>query len=399
MILAFYPPISDAFKTTVLRHVSYLRPPSKPDSIDEVVACNFNVSAYIDCVQNFLVAGCDLRALNTDTNFKCEKMKPRKKLKPTLADVAAASGFSTATISRALRGDNAVTPDTRTAVLDVCAKLGYKPSIGGRILAQGASAFVGLSLGQTDNSTARYVSLLHQALSQQLTEIGWALRLVNSKDFNESLSEVGAMIIIGTVDHDPRIELCIKNSVPHVAIGYDKYNQGFSVLPDDDEGARLVARHFAKTGRKNMAIMPSRRDGDTEDISIRATACLDEGRRLNLSPKILPTINTITSTLDGYRSVIAALEDFKTIDCLFCETDEQALGAQAALVDSGFRVPEDIAIAGFDDLPELSAGLTTVKQDFSLLAATVLRLVEKARQGEQPTQVILPVELVVRASG
>jgi len=258
---------------------------------------------------------------------------------------------------------------------------------------------VGLSLGQKDNSTARYVSLLHQALSQQLTEFGWALRLVTAADFTESLSAVGAMIIIGTVDDDPRIELCKKSALPHVLIGYDRFKTGFSVVPDDEEGARLVARHFAKTGCRNIGIMQSQRDGEKADITIRAAACMAESRLLNLNPKILPTINAITSTLDGYRSVLAALEDFKTIDCLFCETDEQALGAQAALIDSGFRIPEDVAIAGFDDLPELSAKLTTVRQDFPLLAKTVLDLVEKARQGAPPIQVVLPVQLIVRESG
>jgi len=204
---------------------------------------------------------------------------------PTLADIAAASGFSTATVSRALHGDSSVTSQTRASVLKVCARLGYKPSLGGRILAQGASAFVGLSLGQTDNSTARYVSLLHQALSQRLTETGWALRLVTSEDFMVSLGAVGAMIVIGTVDNDPRIALCRKKNIPCVAIGYDKFNQGFRVVPDDDGGARLVARHFAETGRKRLAIMPSWHGRDNADILIRSAACLDEGRRLGLEQK------------------------------------------------------------------------------------------------------------------
>jgi len=317
----------------------------------------------------------------------------------TLADIAAATGFSTATISRALRGDNAVTAKTRATVLRVCAELGYKPSVGGRILAQGALAFVGLSLGQTDNSTTRYVSLLHQTMSQQLTETGWALKLVNSDDFVETLSTVGAMIIIGTVKNDPRIELCRKNNIAHVAIGYDEFNPGFSVVPDDAGGARLVARHFASTGRKNMAVMASRRSGESEKILVRANACIEEGARLGLSPIMLPTVPAITATLDGYRTIMAALKTGITFDCLFCETDEQALGAQAALLDMGIKIPQQIGVAGFDDLPVLSENLTTVRQDFSLLAATALQLLDKARRGEAPTQIVLDVELIVRGSG
>ncbi len=317
----------------------------------------------------------------------------------TLADIAAATGFSTATISRSLRGDSAVKPKTRAAVLRACAELGYKPSVGGRILAQGTSAFVGLSLGPTDRSTARYVSLLHQAVSEQMTETGWALKLVNSSDFVATLSTVGAMIIIGTIADDPRIKLCREKKIPHVAIGYDQSNPGFSVVPDDEGGARLVARHFAEGGRKKMAVMASRRSGDIADILVRAKACIDEGRLLGLNPIMLPPVKSITSTLDGYRSIMAASKADISFDCLFCETDEHALGAQAALHDIGKNVPKDIAVAGFDDLPILSANLTTVRQDFSLLAVTVLELLEKARRDENPVQVILPVELVVRQSG
>ncbi len=317
----------------------------------------------------------------------------------TLADIAAATGFSTATISRSLRGDAAVTAKTRAAVLRVCADLGYKPSVGGRILAQGASAFVGLSLGQTDNSTTRYVSLLHQTMSQQLSETGWALRLVNSDVFIQTLADVGAMIIIGTVNNDPRIELCRKKGIAHVAIGYDEFNPGFSVVPDDEGGARLVARHFSRAGRKNMAVMASRRSGESQKILVRANACMDEGERLGLNPQMLPPVPAITATLDGYRTIMAAIKKGISFDCLFCETDEQALGAQAALLDMGIRVPQKIAVAGFDDLPVLSEHLTTVKQDFSLLAETVIKLLDRARRGEPATQIVLPVELIVRESG
>ncbi len=320
-------------------------------------------------------------------------------MSPTLADIAAASGYSTATVSRALRGDSAVKPETRAAVLKICTKLGYKPSVGGRILVQGASAFVGLSLGRTDHSTARYVSLLHQALSQQLTETGWALRLVSSEDFTSSLSSVGAMIIIGTMTDDPRIQLCREQGLPNVSIGHDNSNTGFSVVPDDEGGARLVARHFANTGRKKMAIMPSWHSQDDGVVRVRAAACLDEGKKLGLHPQLLGPVNSLTSTLDGYRSINSALNKIAGFDCLFCETDEHAIGARAALVDSGFQVPRDIAVAGFDDLPDLSADLTTVRQDIPLLATTALELVSKARRHEPPEQVILPVELVVRKSG
>ncbi len=317
---------------------------------------------------------------------------------PTLADIAAATGFSTATVSRSLRGDKAVTAKTRSRVLRACSELGYRPSVGGRILAQGSLAFVGLSLGQTDNSTTRYVSLLHQALSQRLSATGWALRLVSSDNFVQNLSDVGAMIIIGTVNNDPRIKLCTKHGIAHVAIGYDRFNTGFSLVPDDAGGARLVARHFADTGRKRMAVMASRRSGEGHDILVRANACMDEGRRLGLEPVMLPAVNGITSTLDGYRSIMA-LGGGISFDCLFCETDEQALGARAALMDMGKKVPGEIAVAGFDDLPDLSSSLTTVRQDFSLLAKTALELLDRARRGEEPSRVVLPVRLIVRDSG
>ena len=86
----------------------------------------------------------------------------------TIALVAEKSGYSVATVSRALHNDSSVVPQTREHVLRVCREVGYEPSIAGRRLSWGNKAVVGLSLGAHDHAAGRFVALMHQALSHQL---------------------------------------------------------------------------------------------------------------------------------------------------------------------------------------------------------------------------------------
>jgi len=95
-------------------------------------------------------------------------------------------------------------------------------------------------------------------------------------------------------------------------------------------------------------------------------------------------------------AIRAALEAGARFDALFCETDELALGAIAAIEDAKLNVPGDVAIVGFDDLPTLAERLTTIRQDFPRMAEAAIRLLAEARRGQPPRQVLMPVELIER---
>lgn len=313
-------------------------------------------------------------------------------VKPTLTMVAERAGVSVATVSRSLHGDPAVVAKTRAHVLQVCKDLGYAPSMAGRRLKQGAKAVVGLSLGARDHAAGRYVALIHQALSQQLARSGWSVELIHSADFHRGL-DVGGLILIGVQADDPRIAALGDSDIPVVSVGHDA--PGFRVAPDDAAGARLAIDHLLGLGRRRLAVIASR---DVRgDLSLRIQAALAGIRAAGIEPLLLEMQPQTTPTLEGYRTVARAVAaGALPFDGLFCETDEAALGAQAALEDAGISVPGQVALMGFDDLPGLAGRLTTIRQDIPQIAGAAIGLLDEARQGRKPRAVLLPVQLMKR---
>lgn len=311
--------------------------------------------------------------------------------KPTLNMVAERAGVSVATVSRSLHNDPAVVAETRDRVLRVCDELGYVPSPAGRRLKQGSKAVVGLSLGVQDHAVSRYVSLMHQALTSQLAASGWSVQLIRADEFKARL-DVGGLILIGVLKRDPRLAMLRGSDIPTISIGHD--TGGFCLAPDDAEGGRLASRHLIDSGRKRLAVLHSH---DIEgSVAQRVRSFIDQAKMQGLDPLRFDSEVATSPTLQGYRTMARALAAGASFDGLFCETDELAVGAVAAIEDAGRRTPQDIAVIGFDDLPEFADRLTTIRQDIPRLAEAAIDLLAEARRGENPRAVLLPVELKIR---
>lgn len=319
-------------------------------------------------------------------------------MQPTQYDIARLTGLSQATISRALRGDPAVQPETRARIMATCADLNYRPTMGARILAEGQRAIIGISLSRDALPTDRYVTILHQSLLKELGVSAWGVTLLPADQLQDGLSAVGAVILIGVNADDARLALCQDLGVPFVAIGYVDDPDVFRVVPDDAGGARLVVRHFHQLGRRRFAIMSSYSTGHGPAMSRRAHAATDEARRLGLGVTQFDALPDVTHTLSGYRTVLRGQDRLADIDCLFCDTDEHALGAVRALADLGVAVPGRITVAGFDDLPGLSRELTTVHQDFAEIARQAIALTAEARAEAPARTVVVPVALMIRGT-
>jgi LacI family transcriptional regulator len=311
----------------------------------------------------------------------------------TIALVAERSGYSVATVSRALHNDSSVVAETRDQILRICREVGYEPSIAGRRLSWGNKAVVGLSLGPHDHAAGRFVSLMHQALSHQLGLSGWSVELITSDRFNDDL-DIGGLILVGIAPNDPRPTSDVARRIPTVAIGHDL--DCFCVAADDRHGGELAAEHLLGLGRKKLAVLQGRPEGGRRVM--RVDAFVDAARAAGIEPMIIEADTSATPSLQGYRALAPLLKTGATFDGLFCETDELALGALAALEDAGVAVPSDVALVGFDDLPDLAARLTTVRQDFPKLAEAAIKLLAEARRGGPPRNVLMPTELVRRTT-
>ena len=309
----------------------------------------------------------------------------------TIALVAERSGFSVATVSRALHDDSSVVPETREHVLRVCREVGYEPSIAGRRLSWGNKAVVGLSLGAHDHAAGRFVALMHQALSQQLGKSGWSVDLITSDRFNDRL-DIGGLILVGIAPNDPRPQSEVCRRIPTVAIGHDL--DCFCVAADDNHGGELAAAHLLDLGHRKLAVLQGEPEGGKRVM--RVDAFVERARAADVDPTIIEASSDATPSLQGYRALAPLLRSGASFDGLFCETDELALGALAALEDAGISVPGDVALVGFDDLPDLASRLTTIRQDFPKLAEAAIKLLAEARRGASPRKLLMPTELVRR---
>ncbi|HZY69136.1 MAG TPA: LacI family DNA-binding transcriptional regulator, partial [Devosia sp.] len=242
-----------------------------------------------------------------------------------------------------------------------------------------------------DHATGRFVSLMHQALSHELGKSGWSVELIASDRFNDTL-DIGGLILVGIAPNDPRPHSEVCRRIPTVAIGHDLYC--FCVAADDHHGGELAAEHLLALGRRRLAVLQGNPEGGKRVM--RIDAFIDKARVSGVEPQIIETDASATPSLQGYRALAPLLRTGTPFDGLFCETDELALGALAALEDAGIDVPRDVALVGFDDLPDLSARLTTVRQDFPKLAEAAIKLLAEARRGVPPRNVLMPTELVRR---
>jgi LacI family transcriptional regulator len=311
--------------------------------------------------------------------------------RPTLALVAERSGYSVATVSRALHNDSAVTPETRARIMEICGEVGYRPSIAGRHLSQGSKAVVGLSLGGKDYAASRFVSLMHQALSASLAASGWSVQLITSGEFDEDI-DVGGLILLGLLRDDPRLASNVTQRIPTVAIGH--YGDCFRVAPDDATGGRLAAEHLIATGRRKLAVLQLHESDGSTALRVEAFAAAAE--KLGHPVQRLDVEAAGTPSLQGYRTMAHRIRDGLGFDGLFCETDELALGALTALEDAGIAVPDTVALVGFDDLPALSTRLTTIRQVIPAMADAAIELLNEAKRGHEPRHMLMPVSLVRR---
>lgn len=323
----------------------------------------------------------------------------------SLSDLARLSGLSISTISRALSGHWSVAEGTRERIRDLAEAHGYRPNEMARNLrlqrtnAIGIAWPLGHAVGQhlTDPF---FLSLLgHVAdalvmhgydivLSRVLPADGdWLDRLVDS-------GKIDGLILIGQSDQAEAIARVARRYPALVVWGAELPDAGYPTVGSDNrEGGRVAARHLRGLGRQRFAFVG---DAGLPEFGQRLA-----GFREGLAGAEVAIVPA-AATLD---SAGAAVRDWwqsgGRADALFAASDVAAIGAMQALVAAGMRVPEEVAIVGYDDVTmaaHVAPALTTIRQDVAegarrLVAALFERLAGRAAPSCQ-----LPAELVVRGS-
>jgi DNA-binding LacI/PurR family transcriptional regulator len=323
-------------------------------------------------------------------------------LTPTMEDVAKLAGVSKITVSRALRDSDLVRPELREHVRAVARAAGYRLNLAARSLRTRRTqmiAVVAENLLASDRPVADPLLLtLIGGMMEELTAEGFALLLTNGDQFlaSDTLGADG-VIMIGEGENGMRARQVADLGLPLVVWGAPLAGARMSVVGSDNrDGGRLAAKHLLQQGCRRVLFLG--------DIRHPEVAARHEGVRDVLSSDSATLVASLSCEFSrggGADAVAAAINDGLQFDGIVAASDYIASGACDFLLDRGMRVPDEVAIIGYDDNAVAASHrppLSSIRQDWStagrLLARTILQVI--AHPDASPTVQILPVELIVR---
>jgi DNA-binding LacI/PurR family transcriptional regulator len=337
-------------------------------------------------------------------------MKPIARAHPrnaTLDDVAARCGVSYQTVSRVVNGSPFVAEKTRDRVLKAIAELKYRPNLAARHLATRRSSLIGM-IGShiTHYGPAQVMVSIEETAKREGYNLIFAG--VESSGESELLAAIDDLcehqvdgLVIGT-----RFDRWIStvrahcHGVPFVSVGNRIVKQIPAVVVDQSYGVRLATEHLLQLGHRRIACIAG--PGDWPAAEERFQAWAKTIKKAGLQPG--PRVQGDWSTESGYQAARQLLSSHaSSFTAIIACNDHMALGALRALHAANIRVPAEISIVGYDDLPEsrfFEPPLTTVHHDFvaegECCVKTLLRMIK--REPIDHTLHVLQPELAVRQS-
>lgn len=334
-------------------------------------------------------------------------MGRRRSQSVTLTDVARLAGVSVATASKALNARGEVAPDTRQRVIQAAHELAFQPNVLARGLISGRTRTIGLL---TDELAGRFsIPILlgaENALgNEQMSVILCDARgdEIRRRHYISALlaRQVDGFIVVGD-SNDLRPSLRRDIPVPVVYVYGQSTDPGdLSLLADDEGGARLATEHLVRLRRRHIAHI-------TGPQSYRAARDRVTALRTVLQENELSLVGGEPlygewSQRWGRHAARVLATTHPELDAIFCGNDQIAAGAAQALLELGRRIPDDVAIVGYDNWEVLAADcrppLTTVDLNLEQLGATAVMHLFAALDGTVSTGVVRqPCRLVVRES-
>jgi DNA-binding LacI/PurR family transcriptional regulator len=323
-----------------------------------------------------------------------------------IRDVARLAGVSHQTVSRVLNDHPNVREDTRARILDAVKKLQYRPNAFARGLAGRRSRVIGV----VSFDTILYgpaATLL--GVERAARKAGYGISIVALERLDQAgvTAAVGALMdqsVAGVVIIAPLMTAAsavssLPAGVPAVVVESDTIGGLPAISVDQIAGARLAVEHLLELGHETVWHLSGPRDW------VEARDRVDGWRQAleSADRRVPPLISGDWSPRSGYEAglVIADRDD---VTAVFCANDQQALGMLRSLHERGVRVPEEISIVGFDDIPEaeyMSPPLTTVRQDFDEVGrrclAALLDLLNDSHTPSAGNAHVMP-SLVIRSS-
>jgi LacI family transcriptional regulator, galactose operon repressor len=335
----------------------------------------------------------------------------------TIQELAERTGVSVATVSRALNGSPEVSEATRQRILALARELDYTPSAAARTLQSSRSHVVGVIL----ETGAGHPDLMHPFFQQVLVglkhgagERGYDLLLFATDEPGNGFGGthsylrraghhgVDGVVVMGYDPNDSEMRKLVASGLPCITVDADpgEPHCGY-VMSANRDGAAEAVRHLHGLGHERIATIAGPQH--MPPGAARLDGYLDEMRRLGLEVKREYAVEGDFYDESGYRGTQRLLDLPEPPTAVFAASDLMAVGALRAASELGVRVPEDLAVVGFDDIAIaglIQPALTTVRQEMHTIGEAAAEALGQMIDDPEtrPVQRIIPTQLVVRSS-
>lgn len=341
----------------------------------------------------------------------------------TIADVARHAGVSTATVSFVLNKTKTVTAEVRDRVLRSTHELGYQPSHAARALRTGKTATIGLIIPDLTNP---FFPKLAQDVEREAAALGYAVLLADSHDDLERQAKAIQNMEGKNVDMMLVIPALGTLSLPATAVplvildrslpGQNHAAQHLSVSSDEFSGGQQAASHLLGLGHTTFAVLAG--PAQAAAVSDEMRSSVGHSRRvqgmlsalqsagISQADTVLVLVHSDYTAEGGRQATQDLLHASQGFTAMLATSDTLALGALSALQHAGKRVPQDVSLVGFDDIPWAALSfpaLTTVRQQTAELARQAVALALSSGPASPSTlssarPSLVPTQLVVRGS-
>lgn len=329
----------------------------------------------------------------------------------TIFDVAKQAGVSIGTVSRVLNNRDRVSPETRARVLQAVHDLNYHANALAKGLASQQTQTLGLVIPHLND--AFYFQIL-RGVEDVATDAGYRL-LIASQPRHASEHQylnlfqrghVDAMVLVAIDVKRREAQEVAERGVPIVLVQQDVGQNVQTILADNYGGGRAMTEHLIEHGYRRIAYITG--TDYTTDSRERLRGIRDVLPQYGLEIPDSYIVHGDYMPQSGYHAMLQLLKLPELPDAIFAANDQMAVDAIMAARESGLRVPEDIAVVGFDDIPMasyVSPALTTVHQPVYELgwhaarqALDAIHLEESSTKRVAPRVLVLPTTLVIRQS-
>lgn len=326
----------------------------------------------------------------------------------TIIDVAREANVSFATVSRVVNGKGYVSAHTRERVMRAMTRIGYTVNRQARVLAGGRTQVVGLLVPDLDTS---YIGEILKGIDEELAAASYDLMLYTThhRKIRESVyvssllnGMTDGLLMILPMAPEAYVDSIRRRGFPFILIDHEGLDrQGPSVGATNREGARQAMRYLLGLGHRRIGLITGNMEMDCarERLLGCREALVEAG--VEPRPELVRTGNFHRNLAYQLTQELLALPDPPT--AIFASNDVSAFGVMDAVRNADLRIPDDISIVGFDDIPDAQwthPPLTTVRQPMREMGRCATRmLLESIANPDAPRQRIeLPTELVVRAT-